>query len=310
MTRKTRCLIDKTVVRSVVLNRGQPGGGRRGDEDTSCFVGRRDAPAGAESGGDGGTCVKRHARSRAGFLNDTERFRTHSIVSSGSQFHATSAAEPRSEADMRTGRSVWAGATALAICALPYPGRAEVLTYVTEGTIYEVHDPSGLIPFARLGDRATHTVRVDSLADSASGHPLVGLYTGIDSTLHAGDRVLTAAFPTLRVQDGVVSEIFDMTSQVDIDGMPSRINSRLSAEWQNAIPTPSLPLLPYQLDLFNGSRTISCLVQGPIGSDGYPVESWFTSEIDSFRIVPEPSCALSGLATLLVVTVHRSRQRH
>lgn len=209
---------------------------------------------------------------------------------------------------MRTERRVVAGAALLAVCALPYLCRAEMLTYMTEGTIYEAHDPMGLIPFAKIGDRVTHAVRIDSLAQSTSGHPSVGLYTGIDGTLNVGDRSSLATLPTVRVQDGAVSEIFDISSQIDIDGMQSPVASRLSAEWQNAIPGPDLPHLPYQLDLFNGSRSIWILVRGPVGSDGYPTESWFTSTIDSFQVVPEPSSAVLLSVTLLFL-VRRSARR-
>jgi hypothetical protein len=182
-----------------------------------------------------------------------------------------------------------AGVIAFAIVPLAH---GEVRTFVMEGNVTVIQNPTGALDFVHLGDRVVYTFTFDSNAPDLDPVPAVGEYTFLAGSLLVGSNPIPLTPQGILV--GHPLDLFEVQSGAAMSGLTNTY-ARLTLDDQaesNALVDASLPVAPYDLALFQYKGFV---IQGlgPVIPPGtYPSISNLEGSIDRFYAVPEASSVL------------------
>jgi hypothetical protein len=189
------------------------------------------------------------------------------------------------------------GAALLAL-ALPVIARAEVLTWVMEGTVQNVvESPVGWSPLGQEGDRVSYSITFDS--ETLPQHQS---FQAISASAHIGSQLLSVSNPMF----GFLAqppEAFVAIGQVAIGNITGSVDFELHHYLAGVLDSNHLPPQPYSLSDFE-SATFNIGLYGV-----YPQQKWLSGTIDAFYAIPEPSSLLLGLAMFTCASRRRRQLR-
>jgi hypothetical protein len=194
---------------------------------------------------------------------------------------------------------------AFALVASAAPGaRAEVRTFVMEGSVSYKNDPLQMLDWVHFGDRMVYTFAFDSNAPDADPSIQVGVYDGLWAWLRVGDTPISVSAPGIIIQHP--SDLFRLHSELVFASYEGDAYLTLADQSaiSDALTNTSLPTIPYDLAPWQ-SKEFSIGIDVP--QPGYPpiVTLTFGGNIDAFYAVPEPA-TLALLMPILLLARRRN----
>ena len=179
----------------------------------------------------------------------------------------------------------------LLMLALPIIAQAEVLTWVMEGTIQNVHfeEPPNWASLGQVGDQVRYSVTFDS---DTPGPSIFHAFAGSASI---GNALFPVKQPMFRSFTDP-PDIFILEGGFEQVGMSGHAEFSLNNYLTGVLDASHLPAEPYPLDAFE-SAEFSVLFYGPV----YPQFRWVSGTIDAFYAVPEPTTLAFFLAASLAL---------